>query len=90
MLQADRVAAVPELTHSHVRPKVINMPVRPLGSPQVVCDPRTQASRSERAPDVDIISRPKPHRSESSHPDCPSHRAAQDERVGSRFSRHIW
>lgn len=90
MLQARHITAEPELIQPRVRPKVINMPVRPPGAPQVVCDPGTQASRTERAADVNIESLPKPHLSESSHPDGPLRRAAQDERICAGFRRQGW
>ena len=87
MLSAQRIATVPEPVHTSVRPEVIDVPVRPHGSPHVVSDSGPQASRTQRSPDINVESRLKPYRAELSDLNSQRHRAEEDESVRTSFRR---
>jgi hypothetical protein len=89
MLPAQGVATVPDTVHARVRTEVIDVPPRLLFSAQVARDPGAQASRTQSAPGVYVVSGLKPHRAELSDPDFPLRRAEKNESVGSWVSRQM-
>jgi len=58
------------------------MPVGPFGSVQMMSHTGTHSSRSERAADIDVESRPKPQLAESSDADFGTTGTRQQEGVG--------
>jgi len=61
------------------------MPARPLGLPDMMSDPASQASWTQCASDVHIKSGLKPHHAQLSDPDVSTFLTEEDERVGSGF-----
>jgi len=91
VLTSLRIVSKPNSLKTGMRPQVVDVPMRSYGLLLVVGDPSTQASWTQRTPDVNVIPVLKQHRSQAPDLNVGIARTGEDQRIcpGLWFNGHL-